>query len=55
MRNFNYPELLDEIIRVKTLLKDDRSFFTQRQNRKYLEKLEKRRKEFESKLYGKNN
>lgn len=54
MQLFNYPELLGEIERVKTLLLTNKKPFTQRQNKKYLEKLEKQRKEFELNFYGKN-
>lgn len=55
MRLFNYPELLGEIERVKKLLVTNKKQFTIRQNRKYLEKLENQRKEFERNYYGKNN
>lgn len=47
MKLFTYPELLREIERVKILLVTNKKQFTIRQNRKYLAKLEKERKEFE--------
>lgn len=44
-KEMNYKQLLDEEVRVKVLLATDKRPFTQRQNRIYLEKIQRRIKE----------
>ena len=44
-KEMTYQQLLDEEVRVKVLLAIDKHPFTQRQNRIYLEKIQKRIKE----------
>lgn len=44
-KQMNYNQLLDEEVRVKVLLATNKHPFTQRQNRIYLEKVQKRIKE----------
>jgi len=45
-KEMNELELINEISRVKELLVLDKNYFTQKQNRKYLEKLEKEYKDY---------
>ena len=44
-KEMTYLQLLDEEVRVKVLLATNKHPFTQRQNRLYLEKIQKRIKE----------
>lgn len=40
-REMNITQLVEEMARVKILLKNNKNYYAQKQNRKYLEKLEK--------------
>lgn len=47
-KEMSYLELIDEIARVKELLVLNKNVFTQKQNRKYLAKLENEARTYES-------
>lgn len=46
-KEMNYKELRQEYLRVLELLKTNRNIFTQKQNRKYLSKLEQELTKYE--------
>lgn len=48
----NYIELLNEEERVRVLLVTNKNVFSQKQNRKYLEKIQKELRQYERNKFG---
>ena len=51
-KEMTYLELLNEEERVRVLLVTNKNVFTQKQNRKYLEKIQKELKQYERNKFG---
>lgn len=51
-KEMNYIELLNEEERVRVLLVTNKNVFSQKQNRKYLEKIQKELRQYERNKFG---